>query len=100
MTRNGNNWTATLKPLHGVLKKLKLPDGWYDGEIVVINVHGVPDFGARQNAFDVEGTQKIVYYLFDLPGIYSVLLIFGKKRDASCIGMRGPDEGEAQRPHS
>lgn len=66
-TRNGNDWTTKLGALHQALATLKLPDGWYDGEIVVINDHGVPDFGALQNAFDGEKTQDIVYYLFDLP---------------------------------
>ena len=66
-TRNGKDWSAKLGALHSQLSKLKLPDGWYDGEIVVINDHGVPDFGALQNAFDVRSTQDIIYYLFDLP---------------------------------
>lgn len=66
-TRNGNDWTAKLGALHAALTKLELPDGWYDGEIVVINNHGVPDFGALQNSFDAEKTQDIVYYLFDMP---------------------------------
>ena len=66
-TRNGNDWTTKLGALHAKLSKLNLPDGWYDGEIVVINDHGVPDFGALQNAFDVRSTQEIIYYLFDMP---------------------------------
>jgi bifunctional non-homologous end joining protein LigD len=66
-TRNGNDWTAKLGALHQALATLKLPDGWYDGEIVVINDHGVPDFGELQNAFDADKTRDIVYYLFDMP---------------------------------
>ena len=66
-TRNGHDWTAKLDTLHKALTKLKLPDGWYDGEIVVINDHGVPDFGALQQAFDTEKTRDIVYFLFDMP---------------------------------
>ena len=66
-TRNGNDWTDKLGALHAGLKKLKLPDGWYDGEIVVINAQGVPDFGALQRSFDASKTQDIVYYLFDMP---------------------------------
>ncbi len=46
---------------------MKLPDGWYDGEIIVRNAQGVPDFQALQSAFDSSKTKDIVYYLFDLP---------------------------------
>ena len=41
-----------LEPLRAEIARMKLPDGWYDGEIVVLNDKGVPDFGALQNAFD------------------------------------------------
>ena len=66
-TRNGNDWTERLKGLHAALKKKKLPPGWYDGEIVVLNDKGVPDFGSLQNAFDVARTAEIVYFVFDAP---------------------------------
>jgi len=67
ITRNGNDWTHKLQPLHKALSALKLPDGWYDGEIVVLDSEGRPNFGLLQNAFDNEKTKDIVYYLFDLP---------------------------------
>jgi bifunctional non-homologous end joining protein LigD len=67
LTRNGNDWTAKLKPLQKELARLKLPDGWYDGEIVVHNAQGTPDFGALQSSFDAARTDAIVYYVFDLP---------------------------------
>ena len=67
ITRNGNDWTHKLKPLQKALSSLKLPDGWYDGEIVVLDSEGRPNFGLLQNAFDSEKTKDIVYYLFDLP---------------------------------
>ncbi len=66
-TRNGNDWTYKLAPLHHAVQQLKLPDGWYDGEIVVQGVSGVPDFAALQRAFDADKTDAIVFYLFDLP---------------------------------
>jgi bifunctional non-homologous end joining protein LigD len=67
ITRNGNDWTHKLKPLHAELKRLKLPTGWYDGEIVVHDEQGRPDFGLLQNAFDEDHPVDIVYFLFDLP---------------------------------
>jgi bifunctional non-homologous end joining protein LigD len=66
-TRNGNDWTHKLKPLHDQLAKLKLPAGWYDGEIVVHDESGRPDFGLLQNAFDENAPGEMVYFIFDLP---------------------------------
>ena len=66
-TRNGNDWTKKLLPLQEKLARLKLPSGWYDGEIVVPGENGVPDFGALQQSFDDARTKDIVLYLFDLP---------------------------------
>lgn len=66
-TRNGNDWTAKLKPLQQEIATLKLPPGWYDGEIVVLNEKGIPDFGALQQAFDSTSAEDIVLYLFDVP---------------------------------
>jgi bifunctional non-homologous end joining protein LigD len=66
-TRNGNDWTHKLKPLHAALAKMKLPRGWYDGEIVVHDENGRPDFGRLQQSFDNEKTNDIVYFLFDAP---------------------------------
>jgi bifunctional non-homologous end joining protein LigD len=40
ITRNGNDWTHKLQPLRNELKRLKLPSGWYDGEIVVHDEDG------------------------------------------------------------
>ena len=66
-TRNGNDWTHRLAGLKKELGDLPLPDGWYDGEIVVLDKKGLPSFQALQGAFDNSKTQNIVYYLFDLP---------------------------------
>jgi bifunctional non-homologous end joining protein LigD len=51
VTRNGNDWTASC-PHAKALAKLDLPDGWYDGEIIVPGDNGAPDFQALQGAFD------------------------------------------------
>ncbi|MFZ6649344.1 DNA ligase D [Undibacterium sp. TJN25] len=66
-TRNGNDWTAKMPRLHKELLEMDLPNGWYDGEIVVLNENGKPDFGALQLAFDDNATAEISYFLFDLP---------------------------------
>lgn len=67
VTRNGNDWSLKLPSLVSALQKMKLPPGWYDGEIVVLNNKGIPDFQALQNAFDLTRTDNIVYFVFDLP---------------------------------
>ena len=67
ITRNGHDWSERLAALQQALRRRKLPDGWYDGEIVVHDDDGKPDFGLLQQAFDAASTEHIVYYLFDLP---------------------------------
>lgn len=67
ITRNGNDWTHKLQPLRNQIAKLKFPPGWYDGEIVVHDDDGRPDFGLLQNAFDENAPGDIVYFMFDIP---------------------------------
>jgi len=66
-TRNENDWTSKLPDLKKEILSMNLPDGWYDGEIVVMNDEGRPDFGALQQSFDEKNTQDISYFLFDIP---------------------------------
>ncbi len=66
-TRNGHDWTHKLEPLRAELARMKLPSGWYDGEIVVNDDEGRPDFGLLQQAFDSDATADILYFLFDIP---------------------------------
>ncbi len=67
LTRNGNDWTHRLAGLQKALRSMDLPDGWYDGEIILPGADVPADFQALQGAFDSERTEQIVYYLFDLP---------------------------------
>ncbi|AGW94928.1 DNA ligase D [Cupriavidus sp. DF5525] len=66
-TRQGHDWTARLRALARDVGALGLPDGWLDGEIVVIGKHGETDFQALQNAFDTSRVEAIQYFAFDLP---------------------------------
>ena len=66
-TRNGNNWTGKMKPLADEIRKLGIGSAWLDGEIVVMNGKGVPEFQLLQNAFDSSKTRDMVYFVFDLP---------------------------------
>ncbi|MDR5771602.1 MULTISPECIES: DNA ligase D [unclassified Caballeronia] len=66
-TRNGNDWTAKFSKQVKALEALDIEDGWLDGEAVVLDDRGLPDFQGLQNAFDVGRPQDIVVYFFDLP---------------------------------
>lgn len=67
ISRNDNDWTPKLEPLRAELERMALPPGWYDGEIVVNDTEGRPDFGLLQNAFDRKRAESITMYLFDAP---------------------------------
>jgi len=66
-TRNGNDWTAKMPALARAVAALPLRSGWIDGEVLVLDRHGIPDFQALQNAFDGQATESLVLYAFDLP---------------------------------
>jgi len=83
-TRSGHDWTHRLPALAQAFESQGLPDGWYDGEVVVLDEQGRPDFQALQNAFETAGAwrastdrktrkrheahgEELVYFLFDLP---------------------------------
>jgi bifunctional non-homologous end joining protein LigD len=67
ITRNDNDWTHKLPELAKALEGMELPDGWYDGEIIMPGDRVPADFQALQGAFDSARTANIVYYLFDIP---------------------------------
>jgi bifunctional non-homologous end joining protein LigD len=65
-TRNGHDWTARLPELATAFSRLPVNDAWIDGEAVVLNQSGQPDFNALQNAFDRRSTSEIIMFVFDL----------------------------------
>lgn len=71
-TRNGHDWTHKLPKQAEALASLQLESAWLDGEMVVANEQGVPDFQALQNAFDSGRSGNILYYLFDMPYLNGV----------------------------
>ncbi|KQV17611.1 ATP-dependent DNA ligase [Pseudomonas sp. Root329] len=71
-TRNGHDWTHKLPKQAEALAALGLESAWLDGEMVVADEQGVPDFQALQNAFDSGRSGNIVYYLFDMPYLNGV----------------------------
>lgn len=71
-SRNGHDWTARMAPQAKALAKLGLGDSWLDGEAVVLDEQGMPDFQALQNAFDEARSGDILYFLFDAPWLDGV----------------------------
>ncbi|MGF6771366.1 bifunctional non-homologous end joining protein LigD [Paraburkholderia sp. GAS199] len=66
-TRAGNDWTAKFSKQVKAFDRLDIERAWLDGEAVVLDANGVPNFQALQNAFDAHRPQDIVIYLFDVP---------------------------------
>nr|WP_239009768.1 hypothetical protein [Delftia lacustris] len=66
-TRNGNDWTEKLQQVADCIAELGLTRAWLDGEIVVLNDAGIPDFNRLQNAIDNARTREIVMFVFDVP---------------------------------
>jgi bifunctional non-homologous end joining protein LigD len=64
-TRNELDWTTKMPQLAEAVRRLKLRQAIFDGEIVVFDEHGVSQFQLLQNAFR-EAPGKIVYTIFDL----------------------------------
>ena len=67
LTRGGHDWTSKMTSLAGALEDLGIDGAWLDGEIVVMDDRGVPDFNALQNSLDSSRSEGIVYFVFDAP---------------------------------
>ncbi|NVH78304.1 DNA ligase D [Paraburkholderia sp. JPY432] len=65
-TRNGHDWTSRMPSLTDALTALPVEEVWLDGEVVVLDAEGRPDFNALQNAFDRRSTADIVLFVFDI----------------------------------
>lgn len=66
LTRNGHDWSKKLPELCAALAALPVTSAWLDGEILVMDEEGRPDFQRLQNAFDAAVSAPIHYTLFDL----------------------------------
>jgi bifunctional non-homologous end joining protein LigD len=72
ITRGGHDWTDRLQSLATAVEGLGIKSAWLDGEIVVMNSQGVPDFNALQNAIDKSQNEEVQYFLFDVPFLEGV----------------------------
>jgi bifunctional non-homologous end joining protein LigD len=65
-TRAGHDWSKHFKPIALALAKLPAKYLIADGEVVVIDSHGVPDFAALHSDLAAGRTDRLLYYTFDL----------------------------------
>ena len=63
-SRNGNSFADTYRPIADELKRIK-KQAVLDGEIVVMNEEGMPDFQKLQH-YDANRHLPLQYYVFDL----------------------------------
>jgi bifunctional non-homologous end joining protein LigD len=63
-TRKGLDWTRKFPAIATACAGLH--DGIIDGEIVALDVNGVPDFAALQAAISEENTSNLVFFVFDM----------------------------------
>ena len=64
ISRNGLDWTTRMPRLRDALVTLPVDNAWLDGEAVVLDANGRPDFNALQNAFDRRSAAEITQFLF------------------------------------
>ena len=88
-SRNGNSFETAYPDIMEALKKLQL-HATLDGEIVVMNEEGKPDFQKLQHYVE-NANFPLVYYVFDLlqnngGDLYNVPLVERKKQLAELIG--------------
>ena len=81
-SRNNKSFNKKFYPLHDALKQWNI-NAVLDGEIVVINKNGIPDFSLLQQ-WRSEADGQLIYYLFDvlwLDGTNVMQLPLEKRRD-------------------
>jgi bifunctional non-homologous end joining protein LigD len=66
ISRNQQDWTGRLKSLVPPALKLPVRQALLDGEVVVLDQHGISSFQDLQNAFRDRRTRPFVYFVFDL----------------------------------
>ena len=97
-TRNGHDWTEKVPQLAHSLEALGLAGTWLDGEIVVLNAQGIPDFQLLQKAFEAPSrggaAAPITYYVFDMPFFqgYDLRAVALKQRRAMLQSLLNKDK--------
>ena len=66
VSRNGNDWTEKFPAVVDAVRKLRLKQVIFDGEIAAIDEQGVSRFQLLQNAFGERRADHLKYFVFDL----------------------------------
>jgi bifunctional non-homologous end joining protein LigD len=66
VTRSGLDWTKRYGDLGAAFAALPVKTAAIDGEIVVLDEHGISRFGKLQEALGGKTTDRLVFYAFDL----------------------------------
>jgi bifunctional non-homologous end joining protein LigD len=66
LTRSGLDWTHRMRPIATSLEALSAKAALLDGEIIVLDEHGISSFAALQTAFQEGAKHALHYYVFDL----------------------------------
>lgn len=66
LTRNHNDWTSVFPAVVDAIAELPVKKAIFDGEVVVLNEEGRPDFQRLQNSIKEGLKAPFIYYLFDL----------------------------------
>jgi bifunctional non-homologous end joining protein LigD len=95
ITKGGHDWADRIPRLQQALAQLPVDELWLDGEAVVLNAAGRPDFGALQNAFDRRSTSDIILFVFDILWLNGVDLrpLPLRERRRKLEELLGPYEG-------
>jgi bifunctional non-homologous end joining protein LigD len=65
-TRTGYDWTLRFQPIADALAALPAKDLILDGEAVIADSHGIPDFGLLHADLAAGRKDRLLYYAFDL----------------------------------
>ncbi|ANN80799.1 non-homologous end-joining DNA ligase [Bordetella flabilis] len=66
-SRDAKDWTAEVQSLADAISALKLGTGWLDGELVVLDENGIPDFNLLQNMRSRKVARNVRFVAFDIP---------------------------------
>ena len=66
LTRSGLDWTHRMPALADALRTLPARTALLDGEVIVLDEHGISSFAALQAAFQQGSAQQLRYYVFDM----------------------------------
>ena len=66
LTRTGLDWTHRVKPIAAAIARLPVANATLDGEVVVLDEHGLSSFARLQASFEKGETHPLTYFAFDL----------------------------------